>query len=277
MRFFLKFITLCILYHFSFNVRSTTYDEQFEDLYDVVHIRKGDGVTYPTYYKFVRLRFKGFIPSTGSIFDSTDLSGGLYEFQFRRKNIKTSFKHVPCWEDTIFRMSKGERIIINCQSAYAFQSQGLLYDEKYLVKPGEDVAYELEMVEAAYDPFNIQIIKNGIDNRTPKHNDILTYTYEVWVDKDKDFIITKFNILNSRKFGSVFHRSGDSICILEALRNMSVGAISELYCPWYYRDGGKNFPEFYVPSDADLGYRIELLTITPAEKVDELHKHLYTK
>ena len=270
---------LTIQFHMIFshpNPRLTTYDEAFEDLFQVEHIREGDNLTYPTYHKFIRLKYKAFVPDTGSVFDSSSSrpskylhTGGesVYEFQFK-KRIKSSISHVSCWKETIPRMSKGERILITCPSAHAFHMQGLINNNKYLVKPGEIVSYDIEMVEANFDPFNIKVIKNGSGPK-PRKMDILMYQYEVWVDEDREHIITKIHIKEIRIRGSVFQDGFESICLTEALRDMTVGSIVELYCPEYYRTGSKNFPEFAVPHDADLGYRIELLELIPREKTEE--------
>ena len=168
--------------------RKTTYDEDYEDRFDVEHITPGDRKTYPEYYKFVRIKFKGFIPSTGQVFDSSDRRGGLYEYQYRRR-MKTDIKHVICWDETFFRMSKGERIIITCPSDTAYSNHGLINGLNILVKPGETVSYEIEMIESQYDPFKITIIRKGVGDIRPKFMDLLRYRYTVWVGDDKEFPI----------------------------------------------------------------------------------------
>jgi len=240
--------------------RKTTYDEDFEDRYEVDHIKDGDKKTYPEYYKFVRLKFKGFIPSTGQVFDSTDQRGGYYEFQYRRR-MRTDIKHVACWDDTIFRMSKGERIIIFCPSDTAYQNQGLIVASKMVVKPGETVGYELELIEAQYDPFNITIIRKGVGNRRPKYMDLLRYKYTVWVGDDKEFPIATVDTGNHHLSGVPFDNNTDSLCKTEALRQMTVGGIAEVNCHYRYNPNGKEFPEQDVPFYPELGFRVQLMSI----------------
>ena len=243
-------------------VRKTTYDEDFEDLYEVEHIAKGDEIHFPENYKFVRLKYKGYIPVTGQVFDSTDSQGGVYEFQLRpsKTNIISSIKHLHCWDEAYPRMSTGERIIIICPSHQAFGNQGLVRDSKVIVKPGETVAYELEMVNAQYDPFNFTLIRKGINDIYPQYHDLLRYKYEVWVEDDRDYIVTTYDSGNLHFNGVSFDHS-DSICITEAVRRLSVGGIAEIFCPYRYVSGGQTFPKQHVPQDADLSFRIQLLAI----------------
>ena len=97
----------------SWDIRLTTYDEDFEDKWQVDHITRGDDKTYPYPNKYVRMKFKGFVPATGQVFDSTDMRGGFYEFQFRGKlgYIESNVPHPPCWNHAYPRMSTGEKIV----------------------------------------------------------------------------------------------------------------------------------------------------------------------
>ena len=253
--------------------RKTTYDEEFEDRFQAEHIKDGDGKTYPEYYKFVRMKFKGFIPATGQVFDSSDTRGGFYEFQYR-KRIRTDIKHVICWDETIYRMSKGERIIITCPADSAFQNHGLVFGSKVLVKSGETVSYEIELIEAQYDPFNITIIKKGAGIMRPKYMDLIRYKYTVWVGDDKEFPIAVVDSANIHLSGVPFDNLTDSMCKTEALRQMTVGAIAEVNCHYRYNSYGKEFPQQQVPLYPELGFRVQLLSIremnyTLSHKLDE--------
>lgn len=164
------FVILCvtILSHYNINTytyddnlpRPTTYDESFEDQFQVEHIRDGDGVTFTKEYSYVKVKFKGFIPATGQVFDSTDMRGGWYVYQ-RRAKLVTVLKIPYCLAKSFEHMTRGEKIIIICESDHAFGSHGYIDKSKILVKPNETVGYEIEMVDSQWDPYEFQLVKPG--------------------------------------------------------------------------------------------------------------------
>jgi hypothetical protein len=263
------FISLLAAFNLQQAERKTTYEERFEDEYQVEHLRAGDGVTYPQNYKWVRMRFKGFIPATGQVFDSSDLRGGFYEFQQRRETtlIKTPVVHPPCWDQTYPRMSTGEKIVIICNSEQAFGNRGIIVGAKVIVKPGESVAYEIEMVNAQYDPFNFKLIRKGVGKDHPKYHDLIKYNLVVWVDQDREHIVTTWNSGNGFTGGSSFDHS-DNVCMTETLRQLTVGGIAEVTCPYrYLLQGGVVFPEHGIGNHVNVSFRVQLLSIK------QLHHH----
>jgi len=249
----------------------TTYDEMFEDRFQVEHITEGDKKTYPEYYKFVRMKFKGFLPSTGQVFDSTDRRGGIYEFQYRKNksHIITPIVHPFCWDETYPRMSTGEKIIIICESQQAFGNIGLYAGSKILVKPGETVAFELEMIDAQYDPFNFKLIRKGVNNIYPQHMDLISYKFTLWVGDDREFEIVKnYHMGDSDINGSPFDEA-EKVCITEALRRLTIGGICEIQCPRRYAIGHLYYTKYHIADNTDLGFRIQLLSL----KQENWHKH----
>jgi len=167
-------------------------------------------------------------------------------------------------------MSTGEKVLVTCNSDQAFGNQGFALGEKLLVKPGETVAYEIEMVNAQYDPFNFKLIQKGIDDAYPQYHDFIKYKYEVWVGDDREYIIGNYNSGNYFVNGVSFDNS-DSVCVTEALRKLTVGGIAEVNCPFRYTPGGQTFPKMGVPQDADLSFRIQLLSLR------KMNWHLYSE
>jgi len=240
----------------------TTYDERFEDHFQVEHIRDGDGIHFPEFYKYVRMKFKGFVPATGQVFDSTDSRGGIYEFQYRKHftNIKTSIVHPSCWNHAFPKMSTGEKIVIICPSDMAFGNLGLVIGSKVVIKSGETVAYELEMLNAQYDPYRFKLIKKGINDVKPRYMDNYRYKYTMWVGEDREFPVVTFDSGMVHLNGISFD-SGENECITEAVRYLSVGGIAEVQCPNRYTRGSSYYAKYQVPDDSDLGFRIQLVSL----------------
>ena len=271
----LFFVFLLMLVMFTKSAHPTTYDEWFEDKFQVEHIRDGDGVNFPEYYKFVKMRFKGFIPSTGQVFDSSDLRGGFYQFQYRKNRtaILTQIVHPFCWDDAYPRMSTGEKIIIICPAEAAYGGTGVIVGSKVLVKSGETVAFELEMLDANFDPFNFKLIRKGADNVYPEYMDLIRYKFSLWIGEDREHeVITNMDSGDVDIGGSPFD-SCESVCVTEALRRLTVGGIAEVTCHHLYTQGHQYFVKHQVADNADLGYRIQLVSIKQVHygKRDELY------
>ncbi len=253
----------------------TTYDETFEDRYQVEHLKDGDGIHYPEPYKFVRMKFKGFVPATGQVFESSDLGGGIWEFMYRkhRTQIITGIRVLVCWDEAYPRMSTGEKIVIMCPSDQAFGSMGYIHGSKQIVKPGETVGYEFEMIDAQYDPFRSKVIKKGINDIYPRFHDLIVYKWDAWVGEDREFLVAS-NKNSIDNFGGVMSfDNSNSMCINEALRKITVGGIIEVYCPSRYTGYGVTLEPYHVPNYADHGYRIQLLSL----KELNWHKQGYEK
>ena len=130
-----------------------------------------------------------------------------------------------------------------------------------LVKPGETVSYEIEMIESQYDPFKITIIRKGVGDIRPKFMDLLRYRYTVWVGDDKEFPIAIIDSGNIHLSGVPFDNNTDSLCKTEALRQLTVGGVAEVNCHYRYNAYGKEFPDQDVPFYPELGFRVELFSI----------------
>jgi FKBP-type peptidyl-prolyl cis-trans isomerase len=244
------------------DISETTYDEEFEDRYQVEHLREGDGVHYPEPHKFVRMKFKGFIPATGQVFDSTDMRGGIYEFLNREDfgHVVTTVVHPPCWNSLYPRMSSGEKIVIICMSEHAFGKQGLILGAKVLVKPGETVAYEIEMLDAHYNPTQFKLIRNGVGKVHPRFHDLYRYKLDVYIEDQMDYMVFTFNSGEFHLEGGSFDNS-DCMCVTEALRQLTVGGQAWVTCPFRYNQGAFVYPHQHIPVQTTLTLKLTLLSL----------------
>jgi len=220
----------------------TTYNEEFEDYYQIHHINHGNNLTYPILNKYVIIFYKGYEQKYKRVFDSSN------NFIFRIGS-KQENELIICWKNLLYRMSKGERIVITCPSNHAYGGNGY-YD---IVKPNEDVNFEIEMIEAVYDPFNITFISKSMNTNLPIRNDYLEYEILVWEYIKKDKLLMQKVNTGLFDIGNMFE------CIEEALRIMTIDDVVKIKCENKYGHLGSNIEE--IPANIDLEIQIKLLSI----------------
>lgn len=92
------------LFHTILSIK-TTFDNDFESSYKVEHIKDGDGETYPQKKDYVSINYRG-ISKDGHVFDSN--KDGPKKFMIGVGQVNR------CWDNTIMRMSLGEKTKVVC-------------------------------------------------------------------------------------------------------------------------------------------------------------------
>lgn len=97
-----------------------------------VVLQPGDGYTYPFSGSQVQVHFTGTIAANGRQFDSSYSRGLPYSFTLGRNTV------IQGWEQTIPRMSLGQRVRVTVPSylAYGNSQQGV-------IPPNSDLIYDL--------------------------------------------------------------------------------------------------------------------------------------
>ena len=236
--------------------QKTTYDEEFEDFYKIERIKHGNNETYPTINKYSKIYFKGFNPTTGKIFDSSDLRGETFYIYKNPGMFKDRF--VICFKTLLYRMSKGERLLITCPSNHAYDQYGY-YD---IIKPYSDVTFEVEMTEPHFDPFNITFVHKSNNTISPTKNDYVEYEITVWDYNNS--VRPHFTKLNA----ATFDNNHMYECIEETLRYMTVGDIVKIKCENKYGHKGDTI-DTILPG-MDLFIEIKLIDINEQHKEENL-------
>eukprot|EP00927_Polykrikos_kofoidii_P020042 TRINITY_DN19446_c0_g1_i1.p1 TRINITY_DN19446_c0_g1~~TRINITY_DN19446_c0_g1_i1.p1 ORF type:complete len:175 (-),score=22.22 TRINITY_DN19446_c0_g1_i1:4-528(-) len=108
--------------------------------------RLGDGRTFPRKGLMVRLQYTGTVAATGMVIDSSRV-GDCEPFQFRMG----SGNVIPCYEEVLVRMSKGERATIHCPSALAYGEEGV----PGTVPPNARLDFDVEILDVFEKPLSL--------------------------------------------------------------------------------------------------------------------------
>lgn len=114
----------------------TTYDPEFEKLFQVTHIEKGDNTNFPQSGDKVTVHYTGTFPDTGRKFDSSKDRNQPFQFKLNMNHV------IQCWDKVVERMSKGEKIKVICPSRLAYGERGA----GGVIPPNADIAFEIEMI-----------------------------------------------------------------------------------------------------------------------------------
>ena len=121
-----KYLIFCLLLIKAIFSLHTTFETDFEEQYKVEHLKDGDGETYPQKKNIVSLNYRG-ISKDGRIFDKS---------KDEPKKILIGVGQVNrCWDNTIMRMSLGEKIRVVCPA------------KDFYGKPDHTFEFELVKIE----------------------------------------------------------------------------------------------------------------------------------
>ena len=121
-----KYIIFCLLLIKVIFSLKTTFETDFEKEYKVKHLKNGNRKTYPQKKNFVSINYRG-ISKDGRVFDSS---------KEEPKKILIGVGQVNrCWDNTIMRMSLGEKIKVVCPA------------KDFYGKPDHSFEFELVKIE----------------------------------------------------------------------------------------------------------------------------------
>ena len=130
-----KQILLCfILINIALS-HETTHDEELEKKFQLIHIKEGDGKTFPKKGDNIFVHYTASLPD-GKEFDSS--YGREKPFKF----IIGVGAVVQCWDIVVMRQSLGEKIKVVCPYDLAYGESGFA-----IVPPKTDVTFEIELVK----------------------------------------------------------------------------------------------------------------------------------
>jgi FK506-binding protein 1 len=112
----------------------TTYETDFETQFQVKHLKKGDGKTFPKAGERVTVHYTGTFPESGKKFDSSKDRNAPFGFVLKRGQV------IQCWDEVVSRMSLGESIYVICPSKFAYGERGA----GGVIPPNADIAFEIE-------------------------------------------------------------------------------------------------------------------------------------
>mmetsp|Transcript_13238 Transcript_13238/g.15180 ORF Transcript_13238/g.15180 Transcript_13238/m.15180 type:complete len:152 (+) Transcript_13238:14-469(+) len=136
---FCTFLLLILLVEIGLaaEVQMTTKDEKFVRDFRYRRQRKGDEKNYPRRGDKVSINYRGVFLDTQKPFDSTYDRGIALEFVIGVGQI------VKCVDETVSRMSLGERGIIYCPSHLGYGREGF----QGIIPPNTDLQFELELIK----------------------------------------------------------------------------------------------------------------------------------
>ena len=98
--------------------QKTTYDSDFTTKLSLKHLKEGDNKTFAMTGDNVTVHYNGTFPATGVSFDSSYARDQPYSFY-------TNFGRViKCWDETVMRMSLGEKVSVVCPYDMAYGENG---------------------------------------------------------------------------------------------------------------------------------------------------------
>ena len=115
--------------------RETTKSSEIIKKFNITQINEGDNQNFPNKDDSVSIHYQGSIPQTGEIFDSFYTIEKVLTFNLGQGDV------IPCWEEILPLMSKGEKIRIIC----------LVKDEDYEVEDGFESVYPHPMKEYGFE------------------------------------------------------------------------------------------------------------------------------
>jgi len=116
--------------------RETTYSEDFIRRFQVKHITQGDGENFPFKGDEVSVHYLGTFPNSGEVFDSSHQRNEALTFKLGHNHV------IPCWDEVIENMSKGEKIYFVCPHSLAYGEAGA----GSIIPPNSDLAFEVELI-----------------------------------------------------------------------------------------------------------------------------------
>ena len=114
---------------------STTHDPEFEKQFQVIHIKEGDGKTFPKKNDIVQVHYEGTLLN-GKKFDSSYDRYHPLEFELGIGKV------IECWDIAVERLSLGEKIKIICpyDLAYGERAAGI-------IPPKSDLVFTMELMK----------------------------------------------------------------------------------------------------------------------------------
>ena len=113
----------------------TTYDSEFEKKFNVTHLKKGDGKTFPKKGDMVFVHYEGLID--GKKFDSSYDRKDPLHFTLGVGQV------IKCWDMSVARLSLGEKIKVICPYDLAYGERGA----GKVIPPKSDLVFIMELVK----------------------------------------------------------------------------------------------------------------------------------
>jgi len=113
-----------------------TFDKEFEELYQVRHLKEGDGKSFPPAGSQASVHYTGTLPVSGKKFDSSVDRNRPFTFSIARGQV------IKCWDDVVSKMSLGEKIYVICPARLAYGERGA----GGVIPPNTDIAFEIELL-----------------------------------------------------------------------------------------------------------------------------------
>ena len=113
----------------------TTKDPDFVQKFKVKHLKEGDGKTFPRNGESVQVHYEG-----------TLVDGKKFDSSYDRKQ-PLSFtlgvgQVIKCWDMSVARLSKGEKIQVTCPYDLAYGERGI----GGVIPPKADLVFVMELV-----------------------------------------------------------------------------------------------------------------------------------
>lgn len=116
--------------------RETTSSEDFIRRFQVRHITQGDGENFPFKGDEVTVHYVGTFANTGEVLDSSHQRNEPLNFTLGHNHV------IPCWDEVIQNMSKGEKIYFVCPHSLAYGEAGA----GSIIPPNSDLGFEIELI-----------------------------------------------------------------------------------------------------------------------------------
>lgn len=137
MRLHTLLILTCAISLISFSLcEKDTHDAEFESLFQVKHLKEGDGKSFARQGDRVSVHYTGTFPHTGKKFDSSKDRNSPFSFVLKTGQV------IQCWDEVVSRMTVGESIYVICPSRLAYGERGA----GGIIPPNADIAFEIEML-----------------------------------------------------------------------------------------------------------------------------------
>ena len=117
-------------------LKSNLKQDNFNTMFQVQHLKRGDGQTYPQQGDKVKVHYVGTFPNSGKKFDSSRDRGQPFSFSLGEHQV------ITCWDQVVARLSLGERVKVICPSRLAYGERGAGSD----IPPNTDIAFDIEML-----------------------------------------------------------------------------------------------------------------------------------